>query len=510
VTFNASQSTADGGTIMNYTWNFDDGNTTTVTNPVITHVYTDEGDYNVTLTITDSESLTDTTWAVVPVRNYPVADFTWSPERPLVNDVVTLDASLSTPNGGTIMNYTWNFDDGNTTTVTNPVITHVYRTEATYDVSLTVADSEDLTDTCSKSVWVRKLPVAFFTYSPAAPLVGETVTFNASQSTADGGTIMNYTWNFDDGNTTTVTYAIITHVYMSFGTYDVTLTIADSEDLTDTFMDTIRILIHPVANFTFSPIDPIINETITFNASASDDPDRQIVNYTWDFDDGSPIITTSNSVITHNYTAPRIPPYNVTLTVTDDDGLTDTTWKLVTVYTRRAIHDIAVISVTPSATDVYVGWAIDITVVAKNEGNEVESFTVTVHCGTISLGTRTVPILFPGNSTTLTFTWNTAGVPTCRYYTISANAIITTAGVDHDDDPLDNTRVDGTVKVRIMGDINSDNKVGAADIIILGKSILKKPGEPGYNAYADLNRDGKIGAVDIITLGKHILEPCTP
>ena len=84
----------------------------------------------------------------------PVASFTFTPASPLVHEVITFDASASTPDGGTISNYTWAFGDGNITTVTTATITHVYTINATYTVTLNVTDSDGLTGTTSKSVTV--------------------------------------------------------------------------------------------------------------------------------------------------------------------------------------------------------------------------------------------------------------------------------------------------------------------------------------------------------------------
>lgn len=72
-------------------------------------------------------------------------------------------------------------------------------------------------------------PIANFTYSPEQPHVGETVTFNASTSTSNGGFIVNYTWDFGDGST--ASGALITHVYNSAATFIVALNITDNEGL---------------------------------------------------------------------------------------------------------------------------------------------------------------------------------------------------------------------------------------------------------------------------------------
>jgi len=85
---------------------------------------------------------------------------------------------------------------------------------------------------------------------------------------------------------------------------------------------------HPRASFTYAPIHPVVDQNITFDASSSTDPDGRIVEYNWD-DGCENTTTTSCPVITHAYTIPG--SYTVTLTVTGDDGTTDTTSKIITV-----------------------------------------------------------------------------------------------------------------------------------------------------------------------------------
>ncbi len=85
----------------------------------------------------------------------------------------------------------------------------------------------------------------------------------------------------------------------------------------------------PEAAFTYSPLTPLVNEPVTFNASASVPNDSMIVNYTWNFGDGTPEVTETDPITTHNFTSAGT--YNVTLLVFNDEGYNDTTWQLITV-----------------------------------------------------------------------------------------------------------------------------------------------------------------------------------
>jgi len=82
----------------------------------------------------------------------------------------------------------------------------------------------------------------------------------------------------------------------------------------------------PIANFTYSPENPIVNETITFNASSSYDPDGYITNYTWDFGDGT---NGSGRITTHSYSSAG--KYPVTLTITDNSSTLNSTTKIITI-----------------------------------------------------------------------------------------------------------------------------------------------------------------------------------
>jgi hypothetical protein len=77
-------------------------------------------------------------------------------------------------------------------------------------------------------------PTVSFTYSPTYPVANDTVVFDASGSFDPDGYIISYTWDFGDGNITTVTTHTVEHEYTLFGNYTVTLRVTDNAGLTGT------------------------------------------------------------------------------------------------------------------------------------------------------------------------------------------------------------------------------------------------------------------------------------
>jgi len=173
-------------------------------------------------------------------------------------------------------------------------------------------------------------PIANFTYSPTVPIVNETVTFDASSSYDPDGTIIGYSWAFGDEIIANDTGPITTHAYADAGNYTVTLYVYDDDYQPDSYTLNVTVTIvenlPPIANFTYSPTFPYVGQTVTFDASGSSDPDGTIVSYEWDFGDGS----TGTDALT-SYTYESVGTFNVTLTVTDDLGATDTLQQEITV-----------------------------------------------------------------------------------------------------------------------------------------------------------------------------------
>ena len=80
---------------------------------------------------------------------------------------------------------------------------------------------------CNKKIDLL-FPVASFTFSPIVPVTGEPVTFSASSSKDENGSIISYTWNFDDESFGSG--EIITHSFESEGTFQIKLTVIDDDN----------------------------------------------------------------------------------------------------------------------------------------------------------------------------------------------------------------------------------------------------------------------------------------
>ncbi|MCJ7697868.1 MAG: PKD domain-containing protein [Thermoplasmata archaeon] len=168
-------------------------------------------------------------------------------------------------------------------------------------------------------------PVADFSYSPLTPTDLQIVTFNDTSTDVDGS-IVSWFWDFGDGNTSTLQNA--THQYVDNGSYIVTLSVVDDDQAVNKVSRKISVLnVGPTAKFTFfSPFLPKINDTILFT-DTSIDTDGTVVSWSWDFGDEA---TSNVRSPAHNYSAGGT--YQVSLRVTDNDGVSDTATEYVTIF----------------------------------------------------------------------------------------------------------------------------------------------------------------------------------
>lgn len=194
---------------------------------------------------------------------------------------------------------------------------------------------------------------------PYAGTEDSPVAFDGSGSVDPDGDTLTYSWDFGDSSSGSGVNP--THVYAAGGTYTVTLTVNDGK--VDSEPSTTTATIEEINDAPVADAGPdqsaSIGGTVIFDGSGSYDIDDGIASYEWDFGDetsGSGGLSTS-----HVYSAAGT--YNITLTVTDVGGLTDTDHLIVTVTESQSL----IMRVT------------DISMSTKNAGPNVNAIaTVTV------------------------------------------------------------------------------------------------------------------------------------
>ena len=216
----ADGSTDSDGTVTGWEWGFGDGSSSSERNPA--HAYAAQGEYRVTLTVTDDRGGRGSTAKDVaveePGNTPPTADLTW--------DCTGLDCEFSDASSdheGSLALWQWDFGDGATADVQNP--SHTFADGGTYTVALTVTDDEGSTASVSKQVTVsvpgpNTDPVANF----SAGCGGLTCAFT-DLSTDSDGTVTGWSWSFGDGGTSTARNP--SRTYGAGGDYTVTLTVTD-------------------------------------------------------------------------------------------------------------------------------------------------------------------------------------------------------------------------------------------------------------------------------------------
>lgn len=279
--------------------------------------------YNVVLVLfgTGARTVDAQLVPLFPTNSPPTASFSFSPPSPLVGSYVQFDASSSFDPDGAIASYVWSFGDG--TTGNGSMIWHRFTSGGIFSVTLTVTDNDGASDSATQTIRVGPSnlpPVAAFTYSPTNPTSGVWVQFDASASFDSDGNIDSYSWNFGDGGTNLG--SLVWHRFLSTGSYLVTLTIVDNDGASATSSVAIQVgstNLPPSAAFTLTPSAPAVGEWIRFDGSASADPDGSIVSHQWSFGDGTaPAV---GNIVYHQFASAG--SYLVTLTVTDNDGQSD-------------------------------------------------------------------------------------------------------------------------------------------------------------------------------------------
>ncbi|NQE44502.1 hypothetical protein C5S31_00585, partial [ANME-1 cluster archaeon GoMg2] len=355
ITFNASNSTDPDGNITKYEWVFGDGNSTNTTEQNITYSYASAGTFTVNLTVTDDNGTINTTTkeiVIPPVQDTtPPASITtltstsghtwinWTWKNPADADfyytMVYLNGTRKINTSDPFYNAT-NLNPGTyyvigTHTVDNVGninITWVNQTTKTkiaekYGVNLTV-------DLIEKTI----TPNVNATFILRVKNIGTvTDSYTLTVNNPDAATIANLNKTTIASLAAGANATVLLNVTDETpGTYNVNVTVTSqgNSSVSDTAITKTNVIGNqlPIANFTYSPANPTVAQTITFNASNSTDHDGNITKYEWSFGDGN-IMNTTELISTYSYASAGT--FTVNLTVTDDDGAINATSQAIIV-----------------------------------------------------------------------------------------------------------------------------------------------------------------------------------
>jgi len=268
---------------LSYLWDFGDGETSTLENP--THIYTQVGEYTVTLTVTESGTshCFDVDTATVIVTSTVTADAHGSYEG-IVG--IPVDFVGSAADGVLPYSWYWSFGDSVYSPTQNP--SHIYDETGTYTVSLKVTDDIDGYDTDATTVVIYPPEVVVADAGgPYSGGVGQVIAFTGS---AVGG-VSPYTFEWDldnDGFYDDATGQSASKSWSTIGTYTIGLKVTDNIGTTDT--DTAQVSITSQApNKPSKPSGSTsgkAGEEYTYTSSTTD-PDDDDVFYLFDWDDGT-------------------------------------------------------------------------------------------------------------------------------------------------------------------------------------------------------------------------------
>jgi len=324
LSFSGSESTAsDGSSLVLYEWDFESDGVVDAVGSESSHRFDLEGEYTVTLRVTDSIGEVDEDSLTVTVTNRePIVSFTWLPVEPTVlADVEFNDTSVDLD--GFVASWFWDFGDGGTSFQEDP--SHQYDDKGNFTVTLVVTDDDGASGSVSLEVSLMNVaPSAGFTFDPDEGTVGVDVRFMDRSSDPEGKEL-EYLWVFGDGVTSKAMNPL--HAFDSSGTKSISLTVTDDEEASDTLTREIMVYpnVRPTADFSFSPSSGTIDDVFYF-VDESVDEDGYIVSWSWDFGDGR---DSGRSGPDHQFRDKGV--RYVTLLVEDNDGNQDSVTKQVTV-----------------------------------------------------------------------------------------------------------------------------------------------------------------------------------
>ncbi len=297
------------------TWTFGDGATGSGT--AVSHTYTTNGVYTVTMTVVDAYGCT-----TVYSDTYVVHDLILNIISDVIGGCVPLtvhfhdSVSTSVPRSGTYpystASYSWDFGDGSaTSTAATP--SHTYTATGVYSVVLNITTANGCSATDTILITVGSVPVITVTDTPSEICFGRSFEFIVT--VLSGGPVNSYYWNWGDGTSSTDTFATNSHAFARPGRDTVEIIAYNNGCPSAPFYLYNLITDSPMAIISSAYTCDPYNSVIFVDRSLGDDT------HTWLFGDGT---TSTADSVAHTY--PGFSTYTCTLvTYNARSGCHDTT-----------------------------------------------------------------------------------------------------------------------------------------------------------------------------------------
>jgi PKD repeat protein len=336
VTFQDASTSPTGRAMAAWKWDFGDSSQSTQKEPQ--HVFTAASTYTIQLTVTDDAGKVSTTSRDLTVaapntgggqQNTPPSVNFRVDGTPTAGTALTFE-DTSYDQDGKVTTYFWDFGDGGATATAHSP-THTYTEAGIYQVTHSVTDDAGATSRVGKEVTVTSgsgadggssgapsagaAAIADFARTPLAPTVLDQVQFHDTSQPGDHPLVA-WAWTF--GDNTTATGAQATHQYAHPGRYFVTLSVrADGPPVTVRKEVVVQNLA-PTASFHAEPAKAGVGQPIRL-VDNSTDRDGHIVEWEWYLGGALPSFGREQQA---TFDSPGT--YTLTLTVTDDLGVTGT------------------------------------------------------------------------------------------------------------------------------------------------------------------------------------------
>ncbi|HRI79806.1 MAG TPA: PKD domain-containing protein [Cyclobacteriaceae bacterium] len=288
-----------GTGITGYNWTFGDGNTSTLTNPQNNYAFI--GQFQVTLTASNSVGCNNTLTKMINVWSNPQPDFTASlPPFSCVGTATPFQNTTPVLNDSNIASWLWQFGDASNSVLQHP--SHAYSAASVYSVSLTATSNKGCSVSITKPITISASPNADFTVSPSC------LNFPTKFTDASSGSIQTRLWQIASS---TFSIPNPSYTFTASGNYAVTLTATSPNGCISVKSSTITVPVPPVVNFNNSL--PCSGKNIVFTDATSSPQDLPVA-WNWNFDGNSSTGNPASFLFTSDGT------YNVKLTTTHASG----------------------------------------------------------------------------------------------------------------------------------------------------------------------------------------------